>query len=130
MAKHKAFSFSSNGQEPITFDLAGEKFTCIPEAPGGTLTDFIGDAGEGTSRAAPAMLNFIKAVLIDDDVERFNSIIYSKTIMVPLETLLELVRWLVEQYVDRPTMRPSQSQRGPSATEPTLTGAAPATASS
>jgi len=129
LARHKAFSFSNESKEQVTFELAGEQFTCIPDVPGGVLSDFIGDAGEGTFRAAPAMVDLVKSILIDEDVPRFERLIRSKTVMVPLETLIEVVAWLVEQYTGRPTMRPSPSVPGPSAMEPTSKGAVSATAS-
>lgn len=108
-----------------TFDLAGQTFHCLPAAPAGALNLML-EAVKTDTRgnqvfSAPDLIGFVCMVLIDerwvrdeddpsqwrtepaDDVERFRDVCEGKKYIVPIEKLGEVVVWLTEQYVGRPT---------------------------
>lgn len=126
MARHRTFGStttdpSAQPAEPVTFDLSGapplsaevwtETFTCVPVAPSGVLDDFVSVASvdERGNRVwnAPSLLRFLKGVLIDTDVVRLDKLVHDKKRIVPLDTLGELVLWLSEELLGRPTTPPS-----------------------
>jgi len=121
--RHREFKAKRRDKPPVTFTLEGETFTCLPDPPGAVLTDFLGDASsDQPGRSAPALVNFITAVMVEEDVERFLAHVHSKEVVIEIETLGEIVTWLIEEYADRPTARPSHSVGGPPTTTPTSTG--------
>lgn len=117
--RHRDFSVASETRkkQPVTFTLEGQEFECVEEAPAAALTDFLGDvAGDHVGRSAAALVSFITSVLIDEDVPRFLDLVHSKETIIPIETVGEIVTWLVEEYSGRPTVRPSRSRGGPRTT--------------
>jgi len=130
-ARHRSFKAKSSRVEPVTFDLttvAGKvyEFECVPEAPGAVLTDFLGAAGSNhLGRSSDSLVAFLKAVIIDADVGRFDAVIHSKDDLVDIDTLGEIVSWLVEEYGGRPKALPSRSGRGPTRTPRMSTGDSP-----
>lgn len=116
MARHRDFEAAKQNKELITFGLGGENFTCIAEAPAGIMMDFVADASEGGAKTLPAMLAFLRGVLIEDDTERFDKMIYDKTVQINTTVIADLVVWLTEEYTGRPTERPLDSTPGPQAT--------------
>jgi hypothetical protein len=126
VARHRTFGNSqpadgSPAPEPVTFDLSGgpplsaeeweETFTCLPVAPAGVLDDFVNivsiDARGNRVYDAPSLLNFLKGVLVDEDVDRLNALVHDKRRVVELATLGEVVMWLSQELLGRPTMPPS-----------------------
>lgn len=118
---HRSFVPSEPGQkkEPLSFDIGGfrqsdgeawkETFTCVPEAPSGVLDDLtsstlIDDKGNRIYNAT-SLLAFFEGVLIDDDVKRFRAITHDKDRIVPIEYLGDVMMWLSEEFMERPTQR-------------------------
>lgn len=112
-----------------TFDLGGQTFHCLPSAPAGVLNRML-DAVQTDARGnrvfnAPDLIGFVCGVLIEhrwelddeqpaegevqwhqvptDDVQRFLAVVDSKDTIIPIERLGDVVVWLTEQYVGRPT---------------------------
>jgi hypothetical protein len=115
MARFKDFgSGASSGiTEPIVFKLHGEEFTCIPEIQGKVLLDLISDsASDDVVKSTAVTLHFFRSVLTAESLERFNSLIESKTTVVSLETLGDISAWLVEEYTNRPSERSEDSSTG------------------
>jgi hypothetical protein len=52
------------------------------------------------------IIKFFEAVLEDESLSRFNSLIEDKNRVVSVETLGEIVAWLMEQYTNRPESQP------------------------
>jgi hypothetical protein len=108
--RHRDFAIpTDSGREPPTFTLAGEKFTCLPVAPAGALNDLVAGIGEidgNTVYSAPNLIAFCEAVLVEGDEKRFRKVVHSKKTVVPIETLGDVVMWLAEVLVDRPTEPP------------------------
>jgi hypothetical protein len=117
-AKHKDFgSPIASSDEPITFSIYGETFRCRPTMQGTTLIHFIADsAQDDPSAGARAVLNFFDKAIIKEDHERWSELTESDQTVVPMETLSEIMDWLVSQYSARPTEPPTPSQPGDTTT--------------
>lgn len=131
MAAHRDFDDYQQkaATEPgPTFNLKGQEFRCLPEAPGGILAR-MATAVQVDTRGrqvfnAPDICAFIEGVLADrvwheeeyhdgetvpgrwedvDDVARFRDLVFSKDTVVPIELLGRVFLWLSETYVARPT---------------------------
>jgi hypothetical protein len=106
--------FGSGGEtstEEISFNLYGETFACRPAVPGKILLDLVAKSSdeENPGRAAGVVNDFFKVVLMPDSFEKFDSLVSDPERVVEVDTLADIVSWLVEQYSDRPTKRPEVS---------------------
>lgn len=116
-ARHKSFTSKPRIQTPVTFELDGEAFTAKPAIPGALLLDFIADAdSDDGGRAAQALIDFVTNVIVPDDRERFTQLVRDEERIVEIETLAEVVEFLVEEYASRPTESPADSSVGSAAT--------------
>lgn len=94
--------------DKIIFELNGELFECLDDIPSGAFRSI-----SSWATAAGSALGFIEACLVDDDnVIRFRIVTDSKLQVVPKETPIEIMNWLISQYADRPTQSPSHSAPG------------------
>jgi hypothetical protein len=116
MARFKDFGAgASNGApaEKITFKLHDEEFECIPEIPGKTILDLVAKSGgEDAGESAAVVTGFFDTVLTPESNARFNVLAADPVRIVSMETLSNIIEWLVEQYTDRPTQRPEASLSG------------------
>jgi len=125
MARYKDFGspVAANSDEPITFQLYGETYKCQPAMQGRLLIEFIAQSSvEDPSSSAKAILNFFDSALAPDDRGRFKELTESEDRVVPMETLTEIMDWLVEQYTGRPTEPSSPSEPGDTSTGTTFAG--------
>lgn len=109
MSRYKDFGSGSSkdSKEPIVFKIHGEEFTCVPEVQGKVLLKIVAEAGdEDPSKAANAINTFFNFVLEDESAERFNALTEDKHRVVTVETLTDIIGWLMEQYTDRPEAQP------------------------
>ena len=109
MAKFKDFGVVSIDEklEPISFKLNGEEFQCVSALPGKVLLEMVAKSNsESASDQATMVSDFFSHALVDESLERFNSLISDKEKVVTTETLGEITGWLVEQYADRPNPQP------------------------
>ncbi|QOR55354.1 MAG: hypothetical protein SHS37scaffold145_5 [Phage 71_18] len=99
---------------PRTFlEDRSANFTAVPVAPGGALLDFTEKVEPSTgARPAAAIIQFMRDVLIDADVPRFEELIHSKSAQVDVEVLGDITNWLMEEYAGRPTLPSSASSNG------------------
>ena len=109
MSRFKDFgSKSSEGIEPISFKLWDEEFNCIPEIQGKVLLDMVAStSSQNEDPAAQALVinEFFSTVLSAESLTRFNALLVDKEKIVSVETLGEIVGWLVGEYTNRPTER-------------------------
>ncbi len=90
--------------EPVTFDLYGETFNCYKQIHGVTLLRFVKEANsEDGSRATDAMLSIFERVLPNEEYVRFETLCNDPDTVVPVDTLGEIIGWLMEVYSERPT---------------------------
>jgi len=89
--------------EPITFMLHGEEFHCAPALQGKVLLGFVAESqSENSATQAAIIEKFFEKVLVEESLERFNALQESKDKIVSVDTLSEIISWVVEQYTDRP----------------------------
>ena len=112
-----------SSDEPITFQLYGKTFRCQPAMQGRQLIEFIAQSSvEDPSSSARAVLQFFDNAIVEADHDQFNEMTHSSETVVPMETLTEVMDWLVEQYTGRPTEPPSPSPVGDTTTGTTFAG--------
>lgn len=104
MARFKDFgSPAAEKTEPLTFRLYGETFHAVPNIQGKTLMGLVKDSAvDDPAESANMVLGFFDKVLIPESLARFNELQESQDRIVPVETLAEIVGWLVEEYSGRP----------------------------
>jgi len=113
MPKFKDFGGASAqpAGEPISFKLHGEDFSCRASVQGKLLLRLVASSNDPVA-GAESINSFFKMVLVDESYKRFEALCNDDEKIVPVETLGEIVGWLVEQYSDRPTQRPEGSPSG------------------
>lgn len=129
----KSFRVGSTA-EPKVFELEGTdtkgqpiepiSFTCQPEIQGAVLSDMIAAVNENAEMAAVELADFIRQCLMPDQLERYDEVTHGDQVIVPILLLVDILRWLIEEYSQRPTGAPSSLVSGPTPTEASLTGAA------
>lgn len=104
MTRFKDFgSPAADKTAPLTFRLYGEDFHAIASIQGKTLMGLMKNAnGEDAAESATMVLDFFDTVLLPESLVRFNKLVESQDKIVPVETLAEIVGWLVEEYSGRP----------------------------
>lgn len=115
MTKFKDFSAGATSAlaEPIVFKLHDQEFMCRPDIQGKTLLTLVGDAASNdAARQAGMIEKFFKTVLVPTSYENFDELTTSEDNIVTIETLGEIIGWIVEQYTNRPTSRPEVSASG------------------
>jgi hypothetical protein len=109
MARFKDFgSGSDTPAEPVAFKLHGQDFECRAALQGKILLTLVAKSNDtdNPGAAAEVINDFFKYVLLPESYERFNTLTTDPDTIVEVETLGEIVGWLVEQYSERPTKRP------------------------
>lgn len=92
---------------PLSFKLHAEEFHCVPRIQGQVLLDLIASAEDSSAKgSAEVMGMFFKNVLQDESYVRFQALVRDKARIVEVETLAEIVAWLMEEYSDRPPTQP------------------------
>ncbi len=116
MAKFKDFGTGSTdiaNAEPISFKLYDEEFFCLPKIQGKVLLDFIQMANsENTTDNARIIQIMFERVLTIESFVRFDALLEDKERIVTIETLSEIVGWLISEYSDRPEEQPEVSPAG------------------
>lgn len=111
-SRYKDFGSGSDisDKERIVFKIHGEEFTCIPVIQGKVLMDLVSRSQSEDPTEALAVLNtFFSKVLDDESLERFNALLEDKNRIVTMETLGEIISWLIEEYSGRPNQQPEVS---------------------
>jgi hypothetical protein len=109
MAKFKDFGSGSNTvvTDPISFKIHEEEFHCVAALQGKTLLNFVSDSNsDDPAKQAQTIEKFFDYVLTDESSERFNALQETKDKIVSVDTLGEIIGWVVEQYTDRPEEQP------------------------
>jgi hypothetical protein len=107
--KLKSFGTPKEGEsleaiEPIAFELAGEEFEAYGEVSGAVLLDFVSHYGsDNGSDTAKAILDYLKDSMDAENYKRFQAIIRDPKKLIKLETLSEIVGYLMEERSSRPS---------------------------
>lgn len=115
MAKFKDFGVgkAAEEREPVSFKLYDEEFFGVKNIQGKVLLDLISKSGtEDAAVSAQVMSDFFGYVLTDDSFKQFDALLHDKDKIVTVETLSEIVGWLISQYSDRPEEQPENSSTG------------------
>lgn len=115
-SKKRFRDFGSGGNpatDPISFKLHGEEFQCRPSMQGKVLLKLVAQSDEDEGAGiAKSLTQFFEIALLPESLERFNALLEDPDRIVSVETLGEIVGWLVEEYSARPTERPEPSSTG------------------
>jgi hypothetical protein len=111
MARFKDFGKGKDdgleNKEPVKFALHGEEFVCHPRMQGKTLLQFVELANsEDAGDSAKITRVFFEKVMAPNEYERFNTLLDDPEKIVTVETLGEIIGWLVEEYSSRPNQQP------------------------
>jgi hypothetical protein len=115
MSRFKDFGAPNAGvkQEKLSFKIYDEDFECMPVLPGKVLLSFAElSASEDGSDSAKAISTFFKKVLTEESYARFDELTEDPNRLVTVETLAEIVGWIIEAYTDRPTQGSEVSLTG------------------
>jgi hypothetical protein len=115
MTRFKDFGSGNTGEakEPLSFQIYDQTFNCIPEVQGKLMLDLSGDlASEDPGATARLIDKFFGQILTDESWERFSALLTDKTKIVSVETITEVISWLIEEYTGRPNQQPEGSLTG------------------
>jgi hypothetical protein len=89
---------------PLGFDIAGESFEVLPEAPGIILLEFIEATTSNEQGAnAAALTKFLKSVMSDEEWKRLDTVLHDPKNMIDIKTISEIVKFVIEEYTARPS---------------------------
>jgi hypothetical protein len=113
--RHKSFDVENiDDLEPISFDLGDQTFTCYAAIQGKVLLDIMRVAAEGDEDTrgvmmAISVLDFFEKTMPPAEYIRLGKLMEDPKKIVKLETLSEIMSWLIEEYSGRPTEPSSES---------------------
>jgi hypothetical protein len=108
MSKFKDFGAGASADaEPISFKLFDEEFHCVKALQGKVMIDLVAKSqSDNPAEQGQTVVKFFDSVLEDESLGRFNSLLDDKNRVVSVETLGEIIAWLMEQYGNRPESQP------------------------
>jgi hypothetical protein len=108
MSRYKDFDAAraERAGEPLTFKLGGEMFTGSGEIPAGLLLD-ASAALTNEAAAAQAFQALFEGIVPEEDHERFATAVRR----VDMQTVFELVTWIMEEISGRPFGNASSSPK-------------------
>lgn len=114
MARFKDFGSPEDSKaENLTFKLHDEEFTCYPAMPGKILLEFVQKSSSENGGDAAAAINlFFEKVLLPESYKRFDALAQDPERIVTMNTLADIVSWIMEEYSDRPTEGSERLQSG------------------
>ena len=94
-------------REPVSFMLHEEEFHCVTNIQGKVLLEIVAkSSSDDSAESARVMSEFFENILTDESYKRFDKLVHDKEKFVHVETLSEIVGWLIGQYTDRPEEQP------------------------
>ena len=117
MTKRQFKAFKTRKAKPqeeseVGFDLGEETYVCKPDIQGAVILEFIAAADAGNAGAAAKIIPFFSEVLPEAELEKFHNQIKSPDEIIEMETLSDIVGYLIEEYTDRPTRASSEQDAG------------------
>jgi len=114
MSRFKDFGtgkYNPEEAEALSFKLYDEEFLCTPAVQGKFLIELIAGAGDedNTSKNLEIISQFFENVLEEESNVRFQALVKDKKKIVTVETLSEIVAWLMSEYTGRPNQQPEDS---------------------
>ena len=116
MSRFKDFGTGSSADEvvnPLSFKLYDEEFHCTPRMQGKVMLGIVESSSSDDPAASARTINtFFKKVLLEESFVRFDALLEDNNRVVSVETLSEIVAWLLEEYSNRPNQQPEDSSPG------------------
>lgn len=109
MSRHRDFAAARAESEPLTFTLAGHAFT-IDRVPAGPLLDLADQATLTDEKAMAAFARFMHALVREEERATLRAALDE----TDLQTVLEIVQWVIEESTGRPLPTASSSPGEPS----------------
>jgi hypothetical protein len=109
MTRFKDFGTGAEATEvePLAFKLHGEDFYCRPQLQGKLLLNLVANTNsDDPVEAAKTINKFFDYVLVNDSKEPFNALLEDPDRLVSVDTLSDIVGWLIEEYTARPNQQP------------------------
>ena len=98
-----------DGKGRPTGEMWSEDFTALPKVPSVALDDLAQsvriDSKGRQAYNAPSVLNFLRRVIVPDDLERFEALVSDPARNVELDLMADVMNWLVDELGGRPTKR-------------------------
>lgn len=132
--RHRSFIVAASALEPLTFDVNDDRYTCVPEAPPGTLLDLLNASRVDNSSfggmlvSSARMITFLEQVIVPADRERFAALLHDPDFVgeKAVKALADIFEWLFEEYTGLPKAGPPDSAGSSSSNGNGSTGTAPA----
>lgn len=123
------FKDFTRSEEPVTFQIGPDLFTCVPEVPFDVLMDMAEIAGnmQGTSRTEmiAKTREFFSGVMEPESYELFDSRMKrGAKLPIGMKHFQEILAWMLEVYGLRPTRPSEPSADGSDDSEESSTGTA------
>lgn len=96
----------------VGFVLGETKYRCKGDIQGAVILDFIAAAEDGASGAAAKIIPFFESVLPAAEFTKFSAQLKSEDEIIEIETLSEIVGYLIEEYTERPTQESEKLEDG------------------
>lgn len=117
MSARKMKSFSNSNKkkkgEPIPFEIEGsartEQFVANPSVPGAVLLELIGSSESDGAESAKSITTYLKSSMSKAEFKKFDNFIKDPENEVELDTLVEVVSYLIEEQSSRPTEASTES---------------------
>jgi hypothetical protein len=109
MTRFKDFGSGSSDtpKDPISFKLFEEEFSCKPAIQGKVLMNLaVNSTSEDAGAAAQTLNDFFGYVLLEESNVRFQELLVDEHRIVTMDTLSDIVAWLIEEYTARPNQQP------------------------
>lgn len=111
--KDFGYGKAAESAEPLVFKLYDEEFECYPRIQGKVLLDIVSESSSDDAGAtARVILGFFSKVMKEESYVRFEALINDKEKIVQVDTLSEIISWLIGEYGDRPNQEPEDSSTG------------------
>lgn len=109
MARFKKFEAGKKitDFESLGFELNGHDFECYPAIQGAVFLDFISISEKEDGAAASALYGFLKDSMPKKEYDRLQEVLHDPEVIIEIETIAEIVKYLVEEYASRPTQEPN-----------------------
>lgn len=101
-------------REDVNFRLFGTQWDCREQVNGKLLMDQAASLdGDSLVDQRDGVIGILKMTVLPDQIDDLLAELDDPDKVIQLQKLVEIVGWLVEQYVDRPTEQPARSPNGP-----------------
>lgn len=94
-------------KEPLKFKLYDEEFECVAQIQGKVMLDLVSEStSEDAGSTARVVSSFFGKVMLPESFVRFEALTEDPDRIVSVETLSEIVSWLITEYGNRPNQEP------------------------